>query len=171
MQEFIQTHLPECLWIASIISLITMILSIMDYKKKSDYTKNLVNKCVECTATIIQPVSTKDTAISLALAVFSEFQIIWSQLSDYTTSEVLFHVDGKKIQTFIIRRTSFRMPKFGDEIEICYDPDIPERAFAKNIKKIILSKPLKECIYSVVITIVFVLSAVFIKYLDLSLIL
>lgn len=172
---FLLTHLPECLWIASIISLIVMILSVKDYKKKNDYTKSLVNKCVECTATIIQPVvmdiSTKDTAISLAVAVFSGFQLIPVKNSDYTTSEVLFHVDGKKIQTFIIRRTSFRMPKFGDEIEICYDPDIPERAFAKNIKKIILNKPLKECIFSVVITVVFVLSAVFIKYLDLSLIL
>nr|MDE6834405.1 hypothetical protein [Ruminococcus sp.] len=148
----ILTHLPELLVIGSIISLITMILCITDYKKKSDYIKNLVNKCVECTATIIQPVSTKYTAVSLALSVFSGFQIIWSQLSDYTTSEVLFHADGKKIQTFIIRRTTFRMLKFGEEIKICYDPDIPERAFAKNIKKIILDKPLKECIYSVVIT-------------------
>lgn len=34
-----------------------------------------------------------------------------------------------------------------------------------------ISKPLKECIMSLVITIVFALSAVFIKYLDLSVIL
>ena len=86
---FLLTHLPECLWIASIIWFIVMILSVKDYKKKNDYTKSLVNKCVECTATIIQPVvmdiSTKDTAISLAVAVFSGFQLIPVKNSDYTT--------------------------------------------------------------------------------------
>lgn len=166
---------PAFFWIVSIIWATVLVLNLRSYKKDSCYIKNFVNKCTECTATIIQPVvlniSNADTALSVALAVFSGFQIIRLKCTEYTTTEVLFNVNGEKIQTMILRRNSFRVPKFDDEIKIYYDPDNPKHAFAKDMKKIMISKPLKECIMSLVITIVFALSAVFIKYLDLSVIL
>ncbi|MDE6671140.1 MAG: hypothetical protein K2K16_02990 [Ruminococcus sp.] len=152
------------LWlILSLIRTIILIFNIKNYKKERVYIENLVNKCTECTATIIKPVVLKNFAQSVASDVFSGFKIRKVRYNEYYTSQVLFHINDKEMQTFILRKKSFRMPEYGDEIEICYDPDIPERAFAENMKEVMLNKPRKDFIISLVTIIVCILCAVVIK--------
>lgn len=116
-----------------------MISSIKEYKQKHKEIKQLVNRCIECKAIVINPVVLTNTysedGLREASKLLAGFQNVSNLPFEYACTEVYFIVNGEKIQTMILRQNSFRVPKFGDEIKIYYDPDNPKHAFAKDMKK------------------------------------
>lgn len=168
-------YIPFLLWYISIVSIFLSINSIQKYRKKYKEIKALVNRCVECKATVITPIILTDqysrSKIQEISNISGEFQNIYNLPLEYIYTEVSFTVKGKKIQTIIIRQSFGKNPRFNDTITIYYDPYNPKQAFAKDMKGILLHKPLRDCIMFGFVAVICLLSAVFIKYLDLSLIL
>ena len=126
------------------------ISSIKKYKREHKEIKALVNRCIECKATVINPVVLINTyaegGLRQASKILAGFQTVSNFPLEYACTEVFFYVNGEKIQTMILRQSSMKVPKFNEEIKIYYDPYKPEQAFAKNMKGILLHKPLRDCI-------------------------
>ncbi len=144
-------------------------------QKKYKEIKALVNRCIECNATVITPIILTDqysrSKIQEISSILGEFQNIYNLPLEYIYTEVSFIVNGEKVQTIIIRQSFGKNTKFNDNIKIYYDPYNPKQAFAKDMKGILLHKPLRDCIIYGIVAVICLLSAVFIKYLDLSVIL
>lgn len=127
------------------------ISAIRRYRSEHKEIKELVNRCVEFKATVINPVVLTNTyaesGLRQASKILAGFQSVSNLPFEYACTEVFFYVNGEKIQTTILRQTSnMKIPKFNDEIKIYYDPYNPKQAFAKDMKGILLHKPLRDCI-------------------------
>ncbi|MDE7121837.1 MAG: hypothetical protein K2O42_06720 [Oscillospiraceae bacterium] len=146
--------LPEyidwLLLISTVIFLSLEITSIQSYKNKYAEIKKLVSRCIACQATVINPVvlTNKYTygGLSEKSEIISDFQNFYNLPFEYVCTEVSFSVNHQKIKTMILRRATIQHPKFQDKITIYYDPCHPEQAFAKDMKKILLHQPLRNCI-------------------------
>ena len=104
------------------------------------------------------------TLLLLSFIIFAiiTFIAIKRYYSDeYACAEVEFNVNGETIKTMILRRTSFKFLRNGDSIQIYYDPYNPSQAFAKEMKKIFLYKPLRDCIIYGIATVVSFISWLF----------
>lgn len=141
------------------------ISAVRRYRLEHKEIKELVNRCVECTATVINPVVLTSTyaegGLRQASKILAGFQTVSNFPLEYTCTEVFFYVNGEKIQTMILRQISMRPPKFNDEIKIYYDPYKPEQAFAKDMKGILLHKPLRDCIIYGFVAVVCALTFIF----------
>ncbi|MDE6798252.1 MAG: hypothetical protein K2J36_09625, partial [Ruminococcus sp.] len=126
------------------------ISSIKKYKREHKEIKALVNRCIECKATVINPTVLTNTyadgGLRQASKILAGFQNVSNLPFEYACTEVRFIVNNEEIRTMILRRASMRPPKFNTEINIYYDPYKPEQAFAKDMKGILLHKPLRDCI-------------------------
>ncbi|MDE6781477.1 MAG: hypothetical protein K2J40_08470 [Ruminococcus sp.] len=151
MDRLILNHLPTWALIITAIYTFLTISSVKKYKQEHKEIKELVNRCVECKATVINPVVLTNTyaesGLREASKILAGFQNVSNLPFEYACTEVFFYVNGEKIQTMILRQTSnMKIPKFNDEIKIYYDPYNPKQAFAKDMKGILLHKPLRDCI-------------------------
>lgn len=155
---------PILLWLNTISFTFFTISAIKEYKQKHKEIKELVNRCIECKATIINPVVLTNTytegGLREASKILAGFQNVSNLPLEYACTEVYFSVNGEKIQTMILRRASMRNPKFNDEISIYYAPYNPKQAFAKDMKAILLHKPLCDCIIYGLVAIICFLSAI-----------
>lgn len=97
-----------------------------------------------------------------ASKILAGFQNISNFPLEYTCTEICFSVNGEKIQTMILRQMSIRNPKSNDTIKIYYDPYNPKQAFAKDMKGILLHKPLRDCIIYGFVAVSCLLSAIII---------
>ncbi|MDE5772398.1 MAG: hypothetical protein K2I06_12360 [Ruminococcus sp.] len=127
------------------------ISAIRRYRREHKEIKELVNRCVECKATVINPVVLTNTyaegGLRQASKILAGFQNVSNLPFEYACTEIFFYVNGEKIQTMILRQTSnMKIPKLNDEITIYYDSYNPKQAFAKDMKGILLHKPLRDCI-------------------------
>ena len=83
---------------------------------------------------------------------------------EYACTEVKFNTGNDEIQTMALRQiSSMKNPKQGEFITICYDPHDPKQAFAKDMKGILLKKPLRDCFIYGAVTLVSLLSALFMQ--------
>ncbi|MDE6540302.1 MAG: hypothetical protein K2K66_08930 [Ruminococcus sp.] len=150
MNGLILRHIPEILLFITITYTFLTISSTKKYRREHKEIKELVSRCVECKATVITPVVLTNTyadgGLRQASKILAGFQPVSNFPLEYVCTEVFFYVNGEKIQTMILRRLGFKNPKFNDEIKIYYDPYKPEQAFAKDMKGILLRKPLRDCI-------------------------
>lgn len=164
--NFILKYTPLILWIIVIIYTFLTISSIKEYKQKHKEIKELVERCVECKATVINPVVLTNTysegGLREASKILAGFQNVSNLPFEYACTEVCFNVNGEKIQTLILRQASMKNPKFNDEIKIYYDPYNPKQAFAKDMKGILLHKPLRDCIIYGFVSVICFLSAIII---------
>ncbi len=162
--DLLPKYIPFLLWYISIVAIFLTINSIQKYKKKHKEIKALVNRCIECNATVINPVvltsTYSDGGLREASKILAGFQNVSNLPFEYACTEVCFSVNGEKIQTMILRRASMRNPKFNDEIKIYYDPYNPKQAFAKDMKGILLHKPLRDCIIYGFVSVICLLSAI-----------
>lgn len=62
----------------------------------------------------------------------------------------------------ILRQASMKNPKSNDKITIYYDPYNPKQAFAKDMKTVLLRKPLRDCIINSIVAIICLLTAIII---------
>lgn len=165
MNGLILSHIPTCMLIITVIYTFLTISSVKEYKQNHKEIKELVNRCVECTATVINPVILTNTyaegGLWQASEILAGFQTVSNFPLEYTCTEVCFYVNGEKIQTMILRQQSMRPPKFNDEITIYYDPYNPEQAFAKDMKGILLHKPLRDCIIYGFVAVICALTFIF----------
>jgi len=157
-------YAPIGLWIIVIIYTFLTISSIKEYKQNHKEIKELVNRCIECKATVINPVVLTNIyakgGLREASKILAGFQTVSNFPLEYTCTEICFSVNGEKIQTMILRQASMRPPKFNDEIKIYYDPYNPKQAFAKDMKGILLHKPLRDCIIYGFVAVICLLSAI-----------
>ena len=155
---------PILLWLNAISFTFFTISAIKEYKQKHKEIKELVNRCIEYKATVINPVVLTNTysegGLREASKILARFQNVSNLPFEYACTEVRFIVNNKEIQTMILRRVSMRNPKFNDTITIYYDPYNPKQAFAKDMKVILLHKPLRDCIIYGLVTVVCLLSAI-----------
>ena len=150
MNGLILRHIPEILLFITITYTFLTISSIKKYRREHKEIKELVNRCIECNATVITPIILTDqysrSKIQEISNILGEFQNIYNLPLEYIYTEVSFIVNGEKIQTIIIRQSFGKYLKFNDKIKIYYDPYNPKQAFAKDMKGILLHKPLRDCI-------------------------
>ncbi len=162
--DLLPKYIPFLLWYISIVSIFLTINSIQKYKKKHKEIKALVNRCIECNATVINPIILIDqnskSKIQETSNILGEFQNIYNLPLEYIYTEVSFIVKSEKVQTIIIRQSFGKNPKFNDTITIYYDPYNPKQAFAKNMKGILLHKPLRDCIIYGFVAVICLLSAI-----------
>ena len=162
--NFILRYASLILWVIVIIYTILTILSIKKYKQNHKEIKKLVNRCIECKAKIITPVILTNQYYRIKVKEISnmlvEFQNIYNLPLEYIYTEVSFIVNGEKIQTIIIRQSFGKNPKVDDTIKIYYDPYNPKQAFAKDMKGILLHKPLRDCIIYGLVAVICFLSAI-----------
>lgn len=155
---------PILLWLNAISFTFFTISAIKDYRQKHKEIKELVNRCVECKATIINPVVLTNTysegGLREASKLLAGFQNVSNLPFEYACTEVYFIVNGEKIQTMILRQSFGKNPKVNDTITIYYDPYNPKQAFAKDMKGILLHKPLRDCIIYGLVAVICLLSAV-----------
>lgn len=158
---------PILLWLNAISFTFFTISAIKEYKQKHKEIKELVSRCIECKATVINPVVLTNTysegGLREASKILAGFQNIFNFPLEYVCTEVYFIVNAEKIQTMILRRLSMRNPKFNDEISIYYDPYNPKQAFAKDMKGILLHKSLRDCIIYGFVAVICLLSAIVIQ--------
>lgn len=154
------------LLISTVIFLSLEIASIQSYKNRYAKIKKLVNRCIACQATVINPVVLTNKYVYGGLRekseIISDFQNFYNLPFEYICTEVSFIVNHQKIKTMILRRATIKHPKFQDKIAIYYDPCYPEQAFAKDMKGVLLHKPLHDCILYGVVFIVCLLSVIII---------
>lgn len=157
---------PILLWFNAIAFAFFTISSIKKYKQEHKEIKELIERCVEYKATVITPVVLTNTysegGLREASKILAGFQNVSNLPFEYACTEVCFNVNGEKIQTMILRQTSMKNPKFNDEITIYYDPYNPKQAFAKDMKGILLHKPLRDCIINGIVSIICLLTAIII---------
>ena len=155
------------IWFSAIAYALLTISSINKYKQEHKEIKELVNRCIECKAIVINPVVLSNTysegGLREASKILAGFQNVANLPFEYACTEVCFNVNGEKIQTLILRQTSnMKIPKFNDEITIYYDSYNPKQAFAKDMKGILLHKPLRDCIIYGLVSIICFLTAIMI---------
>ena len=153
-------YIPFLLWYISIVSVFITINSIQTYRKKYKEIKSLFNRYIECNAIVITPVILNGK--SKVPEISDIFQNIYNLPLEYVYTEVSFMAESENIQTIIIRQSFGKNPKFNDIIKIYYDPYNPEQAFAKDMKSILLHKPLRDCIIYGFVSVVCLLSAIII---------
>ncbi len=158
-------YIPTLLLLSFIIFAILTFIAIKRYYSEHNEIKEIVDRSIECKATIINPTVLKNKYSAGNLydssKIFSKFQNIANQPFEYACAEVEFNVNGETIKTMILRRTSFKFLRNGDSIQIYYDPYNPSQAFAKEMKKIFLYKPLRDCIIYGIATVVSFISWLF----------
>ena len=162
--NFILRYASLILWVIVIIYTILTILSIKKYKQNHKEIKKLVNRCIECKAKIITQFILTNQYYRIKVKeisnILGEFQNIYNLPLEYIYTEVSFIVNGEKIQTIIIRQSFGKNPKVDDTIKIYYDPYNPKQAFAKDMKGILLHKPLRDCIIYGLVAVICFLSAI-----------
>ncbi|MCM1507254.1 MAG: hypothetical protein NC177_09005 [Ruminococcus flavefaciens] len=167
MNGFILAHIPEILLFITILYTFLTISSIKKYMREHKTIKELVNRCIECMATVINPVvldnNYAEGGLRQVSKILAGFQNVSNFPLEYTCTEVCFSVNGEKIQTMILRRMSIQNPKCYDDIKIYYDPYNPEQAFAKDMKGILLHNPLRDCIIYGIVAVVCALTFIFIS--------
>lgn len=161
-----QPVFPILLWFSAIVYAFLTISSVKKYKQEHKEIKELVNRCIECKAKVVTSVVLDNTysegGLREASKILAGFQNISNLPFEYACTEVCFNANGEKMQTLILRQASMKNPKFNDEISIYYDPYNPKQAFAKDMKTILLRKPLRDCIINSVVATVCLLSAIII---------
>ena len=167
MKWLILTHIPEILLFITIIDTFLTISFVRKYRREHKEIKELVSRCIECKATVINPVVLTNTyaegGLRQASKILAGFQNVSNLPFEYACTKVSFYVNGEKIQTMILRQASMKNPKFNDEIKIYYDPYNPEQAFAKDMKGILLHKPLRDCIIYGIVAVVCALTFIVIS--------
>jgi len=155
---------PILLWYGTIVSALLTISFIKKYIREHKEIKELVNRCIECKATVINPTvltsTYSDGGLREASKILAGFQNVSNLPFEYACTEVRFIVNNEEIQTMILRQASMRPPKFNDTITIYYDPYNPKQAFAKDMKGILLHKPLRDCIIYGFVSVICLLSAI-----------
>lgn len=156
---------PVLMLYSAIVSAVLTISFIKKYRREYKEIKELVNRCVECKATVINPTVLTSTyaedGLREASKILAGFQNVSNLPFEYACTEVFFYVNDEKIQTMILRQASMKNPKFNDEIKIYYDPYNPEQAFAKDMKGILLHKPLRDCIIYGIVAVISALLFIF----------
>ena len=144
------------------------VYSIRRYVKKHTVIKELVDRCIECKAEVIDPTVLRNKFSEGNLyedsPLLSEFQTASNIPLEYACTEVKFNVNDETIQTMALRQvSSMKNPKPGELITIYYDPYDPKQAFAKDMKGILLRKPLRDCFIYGAVAIISFLSAIFLQ--------
>ncbi len=126
--------------------------SLKEYRERHDRIKSFVDRCVSCKAVVIRPVVMEFTYGGLAkecinvIAAMADVPISVDSSSKNTVrTQVKYTVDGKDIDTVITRRSGIRHPKAGTEIDIFYDPKLPQHAFCEDMRKVLLNRELHQC--------------------------
>ncbi len=143
--------------------------SISKYKKTHKGIQEKIDSCDICTAKIIEPTVRNGAytnemiagTITL-LSVFAGFPVNCYAYSGIVFSKVRYNVNGREITTVISRQASLRNLREGDNIEIYYEPLSVFNACAKDMEDILLKKPHRECFLNAIITIIMLLSGIFI---------
>ncbi len=127
-------------------------LSLKDYKRQKERINHFVGRCISCKAEVIRPVVMEFNYRDLVksgtevMAQMAGLPLNLSPTKDTVNTLVRYTVNGKTIETMIKRRSDIRHPKIGAEIDIFYDPELPQHAFAEDMRKQLLLNPLKECV-------------------------
>lgn len=167
LADLIDTHLLTvvCGFIALLYIGLT-ILSVINYRNTHSRKLRFVNRCKTCYAEVLEPVVLNNdemkkqivqSAAGLAFGM-AGFHAHFGTLKSSVQSKVLYYVDDKKIITVIQRKAGLRHPKPGDMISIFYDPELPEHAFAQDMKSVMLDEPLTECIIYGIVAFVMLLT-------------
>lgn len=159
-------YIPVTLYGIALIYTVLTCLSIRAYIKNHTQIKELADRCEECEAEVLNTIVFNGAETSLKLRQASQilagFQNIANLPVEYVCTEVRFNI-GHDVETAILRRASMKIIRPGDTIRIYYDPFYPEQAFSKDMKKIILHKPFRDCVIHGLVAVISLASAIFMQ--------
>ncbi|MBE6854751.1 MAG: hypothetical protein E7501_03745 [Ruminococcus sp.] len=153
--------IPAALWISALAFAALTVFSVVKYRREHQNIKELVERCILCDAEVINPVVLDWGNLYASSPLLAGFQNVGNLPVEYVCTEVVFDVNGERIQTTVLRLATTKHPKSGDALTIYFDPHNPKQAFAKDMKRILLHKPLRDCILYAAAAIVSLLCAVF----------
>lgn len=169
MDRLILGYIPEILLFITIIYTFLTISSVRRYRREHTQIKELVNRCIECKAIVINHIVLDSTyskdGLLQASKILAGFQNVSNLPFEYACTEVTFDVNGEMVQTMILRQASFKKPKCYDDIKSYYDPYNPKQAFEKDMKGILLYKSFRDCIIYSIVAVVCALAFIFISIL------
>lgn len=160
-------YLPYILGISGLLYIFIAINSIKNYKKRHTKLVELESRCILCEAEIVNPVIIKSYSKELiidAVEIISHFigvPVYFINSSETVYAEVKYKVNEQEIKNVIPRRAAIYHPKQGYSIAIYYDPLNPKMAFAKDMEDIIFKKPLRDCVFNIIIAAILIFSCIF----------
>lgn len=146
--------LTAVIGVTALIFVVVTVFSVMDYRSKHGSKVRFVSRCKDCFAEVLEPVVLDDAEIKKQIiqsaaglaSGLAGINAHFGTLKSSVRCKVLYYVEDRKIITVIERKSGLRHPKPGDMIPIFYDPELPEHAFANDMKSVMLHEPLTECI-------------------------
>lgn len=139
-------------YVLAFLFFVMFVISLKNYKKDRDRIKSFVDRCASCKAVVIHPVVMEFSNKQLAkdgvnvIASMAGIPNVKETSNKTVRTKVKYMVDGKTIETEIQRCSGIRHPKVGSEIDIFYDPQLPQHAFGEDMRKFLLKGPLNQCI-------------------------